>query len=76
MKNNWFNEQIEDVEKELKTSLEEGLDKQEAEKRQVEYGFNKLVEGKKKSIFIKFLELLSYDSKVFNIFLLTFMILV
>ena len=56
MKNNWFNEQIEDVEKELKTSLEEGLDKQEAEKRQVEYGFNKLVEGKKKSIFIKFLE--------------------
>ena len=33
MKNNWFNEQIEDVEKELKTSLEEGLDKQEAEKR-------------------------------------------
>ena len=56
MENNWFNKKIEEVEKDLETNIENGLSKEEVEKRQEKYGFNELKEGKKKNLFEKFIE--------------------
>ena len=53
---NYFSKSSKDVEKELNTNLNNGLKSEDVLKRQEEYGFNELKEGKKKSIFIKFLE--------------------
>ncbi len=53
---NWYSISVEDVENKLNTSASEGLKSDEVLKRQEQYGFNELKEGKKKSIFIKFLE--------------------
>ena len=56
MEEKWFNKEIKQVEEELKTNINTGLtDNQVEEKRKV-YGFNKLNEGKKKTILQKFLE--------------------
>ena len=53
---NWFNKEVEEISKETKTDLKNGLNEEEVKKRQKEYGFNELEEKKKKSIFVKFLE--------------------
>ena len=53
---NYYALSVEDVEKELKTDLKNGLNLVEVNKRQQEYGFNELKKEKSKSIFIKFLE--------------------
>ena len=50
----FYNQEIKDVLKELKTNVE-GLSKKEAENRLEKYGYNKLEEGKKKSKLVKFL---------------------
>ena len=56
MNENWYNQIIDDVEKNLETNAETGLtDEQVASKRE-KYGYNELKEGKKKSLFVKFLE--------------------
>ncbi len=56
MEKNWYEKSVKEVESELKTNVEDGLNTTEVTARQQEYGLNKLKEGKKKSIFIKFLE--------------------
>ena len=57
MKNTkWFNKNVEDVEKELKTNLEKGLNDEEVKTRQEKYGLNELKTKKKKSLIQKFLE--------------------
>ena len=56
MEKNWFNEETEQIEKELKTNIEQGLTKEEVEEKRKEYGFNELKAKKKKSLFVKFLE--------------------
>ena len=53
---NWFNKDVEDVEKFLQTNINNGLDKDEVEKRREKYGLNELKAKKKKSLIIKFLE--------------------
>ena len=52
----WFNKDVVEVSKTLKTDLENGLSEEEAQKRQKENGYNELQEKKKKSTFAKFLE--------------------
>ena len=52
----WFNKNVEDVEKELKTNLEKGLNDEEVKARQEKYGLNELKTKKKKSLIQKFLE--------------------
>ena len=56
MEKNWFNEETEQIEKELKTNIEQGLTKEEVEEKRKEFGFNELKAKKKKSLFVKFLE--------------------
>ena len=51
----WFNKKVEDVEKELNTSIQNGLSTEEVKKRQEKYGENALKAKKKKSLFQKFL---------------------
>ena len=53
---NWFNKSVEETIDELKTDASQGLSGQEVEKRKAEYGLNELEEGKKTSLFVKFLE--------------------
>ena len=52
--NNFYNKKVEQLYKELNTSIN-GLTEEEASKRLEKYGENKLVERKKKSNFIIFL---------------------
>ena len=56
MEKNWFNEETEQIEKKLKTNIEQGLTKEEVEEKRKEFGFNELKAKKKKSLFVKFLE--------------------
>ena len=56
MEKNWFNKEVNEVEKELKTNLANGLTPAEVEEKRNEYGFNELKAKKKKSLFVKFLE--------------------
>ena len=56
MKEKWYNKTIKEIEKELSTNIEKGLDQDEINKRIAKYGLNELKREKKKSIFIKFLE--------------------
>ena len=56
MKENWFNKSIEQIEKELETSIENGLNKEQVEKAREKYGLNELKAKKKKSLIVKFLE--------------------
>ena len=53
---NWYNQIINDVEKNLETDASRGLNKEQVEQKREKYGFNELKEGKKKSLFVKFLE--------------------
>ena len=54
--NNWFNKEIKETEKELDTSIEQGLKTEEVEKRREKYGLNQLQQAKKKSLFMKFID--------------------
>ena len=57
MKNiNWFNKEIKDVEKDLQTNVETGLNDEQVKQRQEKYGLNALKAKKKKSLIQKFLE--------------------
>ncbi len=51
----WFNKKVDNVEKELNTSIQNGLSTDEVKKRQEKYGDNALKAKKKKSLFQKFL---------------------
>lgn len=55
-KTNWFNKDVEDVEKNLETNINNGLTTEEVGKRRGKYGLNELKAKKKKSLIIKFLE--------------------
>lgn len=55
-KTNWFNKDVEDVEKILETNINNGLTIEEVGKRREKYGLNELKAKKKKSLIIKFLE--------------------
>ncbi len=52
----WYKKTDDTVLFELKSNLKDGLTTDEANKRLTEYGYNKLIEKKKKSIFLRFLE--------------------
>jgi Ca2+-transporting ATPase len=56
LEKNWFNKETNEVEKELKTNLQQGLTKDEVEEKRKEFGYNELKAKKKKSLFVKFLE--------------------
>ena len=45
---NWFNKDVDEISKELKTDVRKGLSDEEVKKRQQEKGFNELEEKKKK----------------------------
>lgn len=52
----WFNKNIEEIEKELNTNSESGLDKNKVEEIREKTGFNELKASKKKSLFQRFIE--------------------
>ena len=56
MADKYYTETIPDVEKNLKTSLADGLTNQQAEKRLKQYGSNALCAKQKKSMFMRFLD--------------------
>ena len=56
MNENWYNQIIDDIEKTLETNAEKGLTTEQVEANRAKYGYNELKEGKKKSLFVKFLE--------------------
>ena len=49
---NWFNKDVEDVEKILQTNINSGLTTEEVGKRKEKYGLNELKAKKKKSLII------------------------
>ena len=53
---NWFNKEISEIEKELKTNIKDGLTEEDVKQKYEEYGMNELKQKKKKSLFVKFLE--------------------
>ncbi len=55
MGKNWFNKQIKDVETELKTNLENGLNLQQVNENKAKYGENELQEKKKEPLIKKFI---------------------
>ncbi len=55
MKKQWFNQEVEEVEKELETDKEQGLSDEEVKKRVEKYGLNELQAKKKKSMLQKFI---------------------
>ena len=52
----WFNEEAKEIEKKLSTNILNGLTKEEAEKRLIENGPNKLKGKKKKSVLMLLFE--------------------
>ena len=52
----WFNEHVNEIEKELETDQEKGLTTPNISKNRQKYGLNELKESKKESMFIKFLK--------------------
>ena len=56
MNENYFNKTVEEVEKEFKTDIQNGLKESEIEEIRKNYGFNELKAAKKKSLIVKFLE--------------------
>lgn len=63
----WYTMNIKDVERKLGTSKSVGLTEEEAQRRLNQYGKNKLEQGKKTSIFVKFI-------KQFNDFMIIILI--
>ena len=53
---NWFNKEIKEVEKELETDLEKGLNSERVKERQEKYGLNQLKAAKKKTLLQRFLD--------------------
>ena len=56
MNENWYNQIVDDVEKALGTNAVSGLTSEQVKEKREKYGYNELKEGKKKSLFVKFLE--------------------
>ena len=54
--NNWFNQTIEEVEKNLQTNIKTGLETEKIKERQEKIGLNELKENKKKSTIQKLLD--------------------
>ena len=52
----WYNQTIEEIEKNLKTNKEKGLTQEQINEKIEEFGLNELKAQKKKSLFVKFLE--------------------
>ena len=55
MEKQWFNKTTKEVESELKTNLEKGLNSKQVEEQRSKYGLNELQEKKKDSLFKKFI---------------------
>ena len=53
---NWFSQEISEVEKNLKTDLNKGLNSEEVKQRQEKYGLNQLQATKKKTLLQRFLD--------------------
>ena len=64
----WYTMSTKEVEKQMQTNIELGLDEKQIEDKQVKFGLNKLEEKKKESIFIKFI-------KQFNDFMIIILII-
>ena len=56
MESKWHSLSYQDVEKKLKTNIDNGLTQEEVEQKRKEFGVNELEAKKKKSVFVKFLE--------------------
>ena len=56
MEKNWFNKSTQEVEKELNTNIESGLNGNEVNDARSKYGYNELKSKKKKSLIVKFFE--------------------
>ncbi len=56
MEKKWFNKTVQEVEKELETNLEKGLNTAQVEEKTSKYGLNELQEKKKDSLLKKFIE--------------------
>ncbi len=56
MENNWFNKKIEDIEKELKTNKEKGLNEEQVKEIRNKVGYNELKATKKKTLFQRFID--------------------
>lgn len=54
--NKWFNKEIKEVEAQLQTNQEKGLDVEEVKKRQEQYGLNQLKTAKKKTLLQRFID--------------------
>ncbi len=55
-KENWFNKDVEEIEKELQTNIEKGLTDEEVKQKRKKYGYNELQAAKKKTLFQRFLD--------------------
>ncbi len=53
---NWFNKNVKEIEKELKTNVEEGLTEQQVAEIIQQKGYNELQAGKKKSLLQRFID--------------------
>jgi len=56
MKNNWYNEDVKQIESKLNTDIQKGLTDAKVQEQREKYGYNELKAKKKKSLFVKFLE--------------------
>ena len=54
-KQKWFNQEVEEVEKNLQVKPEEGLNDDQVKERKEKYGLNELQAAKKETLFQKFL---------------------
>ena len=50
----WYNKEVQEVEKELQTNKEKGLQEEEVKQRQEKYGLNQLKQAKKKTLLQRF----------------------
>ncbi|MBR3255255.1 MAG: cation-translocating P-type ATPase [Clostridia bacterium] len=55
-KENWFNKEITQVEKDLNTNIEKGLNNEEIQTRRTKYGLNQLQQAKKKTLLQRFID--------------------
>ena len=56
MEENWYNQIVAEVEKNLETNCKTGLTNEQVTQKREKYGYNELKETKKKSLLVKFLE--------------------